>query len=238
MGIVSSARASLPHDQETLASVDPLAASRGIYAFTPVAYPSDDWARQRFDAIRLRDPAARLAAPSPEAIYVFFRASEQLTDHELQILIADGELIIDLKKRGVVAELPSDEAMATLMNDQELARAISALGLGSGKLQNLEGLVPEVATLMANVLLLMQARALEFIMALRRLFGFDKKKDLGSGDPFGAGPGVIEVRIEPYVTVDPEKGGNAGTRRVIRSVFKILVGCCLGLLIWAFVRNL
>ena len=242
LGIVSSAQASLLHERESIANVDPVASSRKVYAFTPPAYPAINWAEARLDEIRLESAAARLATPSPEAIHLFFQTSEPLPEYELQFLIENGELLIDFKKPGVILEVAADEVLAGLLDDEELARAISALGLGSGKLQNLEGIVPEMATLMANVLLLMQARALELAMLLRRLLRLDKKKKTGGGNPFGGGDGIemLGGKIEPYLPLDPEKSGktSAGARRVLRSVFKILVGCCLGLLIWGFVRNL
>jgi len=243
LGIVSSARASLLRERESIThSVDPVASSRKIYTFTPGAYPATGWTEKRLDEIRLKSATARLATPSPEALFLFFQTSEPLPEYELQFLVENGRLLIDFKKPGIILEVAADEVLASLLDDDELSRAISALGLGSGKLQNLEGIVPAVATLAANVLLLMQARALELAMLLRRLLRLDKKKDKGQGNPYGGSDGVelLGGKIEPYMPIDQEKGGktSAGARRMLRSVFKVLVGCFLGLLIWGFVRNL
>ena len=184
---------------------------------------------------------ASLVEPSMAALDTFFHEWEPVPrDKTLHVVVRDRQLVLDLVS---AAEAPS------------LARRVCGLAIRAPTDASLlppetEGLlelpseVSEMALLASHVAAVLEARALEFVLTFRSFLGlYCSPQALKSVRIERGGRRLTlptgSVLVDAYQ--DPEEGEPdpiVAKRVVFRSGVKILLGFCLGLLLWGVIRNL
>jgi hypothetical protein len=207
-----------------------------FYSFVPGTLGRDNWASEQLRTLRARPSRRALSLEQAQAS----RGNLVFTNDPL----AGTDSIVDepaQPETGVLALEGMPNAEEILFGDAGLSAAMLASGLG---IEDLQDDLPELAMATGTLYAKMATQGREFMSALGKLLGLDRK--------------FKDMRIDVDTTVAEDKkakderkrrssgesSGNAGPERpevtlkqVVRSTFKIILGAVLGAFMFMLVRR-
>lgn len=247
LALVPFARASSIDERAVRVGPSAMQLSRQVSDCVPPALAPSPWALAVRGFERRNGQAAdlaRLVAPSMVALDTFFHDLEPVPDDKvLHVVVRDGALVFDLVAAAEVRERPlPSRAHAIHVQTPTDPRLLPPETEGLLELPNE---VSRVALLVSHVAAVLEARALEFVVSFRSLFGLRYSPQALKPVRITHGGGRVRLPtgdplVEPYREREEDEDEDPMVARkfVLRSGVKILLGFCLGLLFWGVIRNL
>ncbi len=193
-----------------------LSAAPLVYVLVINPIRAHTWAERQIEEIRVGARGTLREDASPISRFVLCALHTQVSvAYALEMMEAPGEP----DPAG-----PEHPSLLDLVAPMGLPRAIEAMGLTRQDLLGTPEIPPIAFTLAATLLGLFD-------------WGLARPPDLSEGvvgtslqiDPEGRGPAPVKAEVEEPPLVF--------TKKIVRSLYKILLGVAIGLLIWGFVRN-
>lgn len=220
--------------------------SRQVYDRVRPALAPSPWAR----AVASRDERmgrdyANLVEPSMNALDTFFHDWEGVPRGKtLHVVVRDRQLVLDLVSIAEVRGRPflPERVPGLRVHAPTDARLLPPDTEGLLELPNE---VSEVALLVSHVAAVLEARALEFVVSFRSLFGLRYSPQALKPVRIERGGGRVRLPtgsmlVDAYRDREEDEDEDPMVAKtvVFRSGVKILLGFCLGLLFWGVIRNL
>lgn len=222
--------------------------SRQVCDRVQPALESSRWTRatQGFDRqMGQTGNVASLAEPSMDALDTFFHDLEPVPKGKvLRVVVRDRKLVIDLVTPTEAPARPLLPARLRALSVQAPAD-VRLLPPDTEGLLELPSEISEMVLLVSHVAAVLEARALEFVVTFRSLFGLRYSPQAFRPVRIEHGGGRIRMPTgDPLVDAyrdredDEDEDPMVARRFVLRSGVKILLGFCLGLLFWGVIRSL
>ncbi len=247
LALVPAARASSTDEQTARVGPSAMELSRQVSDCVPAALAPSPWTLAVRDFERRNGQTAdlaRLVAPSMVALDTFFHDLEPVPhDKVLHVVVRDGTLVFDLVEAANLPARPWVEgAHAIRVQTPADPRLLPPETEGLLELPNE---VSRLALLVSHVAAVLEARALEFVVSFRSLFGLHDSPQALKPVRITHGGGRVRLPTgDPLVEAyrdreeDEDEDPMVARKFVLRSGVKILLGFCLGLLFWGVIRNL
>jgi hypothetical protein len=216
-----------------------LSAAPLFYAFVPSAFGTHTWAEREFERIRLGVREEVREDLSDDTAWIL-AALHGRTDRDFEPDPDEERVKIDAETPAVPVDRPAIEVEVpkSVFSYGRTEGAFAAMGLSPEELvQGPE--VPYFAMTLAEFFFNLYDWGLTQAIALRRLVGQKTGRKVPKQDPSAAFPQGDSLYEKPNIDFDKrqEDPPIILSKRMLRSVYKILLGLTIGVLFWGFVRN-